>query len=227
MSEMRVLVFDAGITHVGLVAATISSDWSNVNIASAYCVDITDVKHNRVARDKCTLMHTGSLAHKYAHFVQEFRPAFDEADELWVEQQPPQSAGVVFEQLLHFQFTTRVLSISPHKVHKHFQLPKGDYEGRKRQATKIAIKLFPALQPYIDEAERAHDIADAACMLHYECTRRSKLRRARRRASLFDSVTQLASYAYVPTHCIHCAPKGSAVQTVYNPDECPRCAHGQ
>lgn len=215
-----VLAFDAGITHVGVVAARVSDDWTDVAITHAACVDLTDVRHERVRKRDCKIPHTNSLAHRYAHFVQEMQPACDETDHFFVEQQPPQSAGMVFEQLLLLDFQGYTTSVPPVKVHKRFALPAGDYERRKRASCECAARLFPALIPHMRAARRAHDIADAACILQYECERKHiAWRQARVRMDL-----NIERYAYRPTFCRRCRRDEDHGQSAYSPADCPRCS---
>ena len=218
----RVLSFDAGITHVGVVYAEVSDDWTRVEILNAACVDITDVRHERVAKKDCKIPHTNSLAHRYAHFMQELGPVARTASHFFVEQQPPQSAGLAFEQLLLLDFQGCTTSVSPARIHQRFSLPRGDYDRRKEASCACAVKLYPALAPLMRAARRAHDIADAACILHYQCEQLHVLWRQRR-------VTKLANmerFAFRPTCCRACAPLRAATprQMAYSAADCPRCS---
>ena len=218
----KVLAFDAGITHVGVVAATVSSDWRDIEIANALCIDITDMRHDRVPRRKCQIPHTNSLADRYAHFAQEMGPAFHEANWIFVEQQPPQSAGMVFEQLLLLDRRECTVSVPPAKIHARFGLPPGDYDRRKEASCVVAKRLFPELVPLMAAARREHDIADAACILKYACEQRHVL--WRRRQLRFE--TNLERFAYRPTGCRQCiglAGIRAGEQTAYYTRDCPRC----
>jgi hypothetical protein len=215
----RVLSFDAGITHVGLVAAQVSDDWTAIEVTHAACIDLTDVRHDRVPRRQCKLPHTNSLAHRYAHFVQEMEPLICEATHFFVEQQPPQSAGMVFEQLLLFHFQGLTTSVSPARIHARFGLPRGDYERRKAASCDVAVCLFPALAPFMASASRGHDIADAACILQYQCEQRHRTWRWRQARSELN----IERFAYRPAFCRTCAREGDAGQSAYRADDCPRC----
>ena len=215
----RVLSFDAGITHVGMVAAEVSRDWTRIHITHAACVDLTRVEHRRVPKKKCNIPHTNSLAHRYAHFVQEMGPAFNEANYYFVEQQPPQSAGMVFEQLLHLDCQGQTTSVPPSKIHARFGLPRGDYERRKEASEQCAVKLFPELKQYMTEASRGHDIADAACILKYECECRHVLWRRREMSREMN----LMQFAYKPEFCRACQVEGDTGQSAYTQEDCPRC----
>lgn len=214
-----VLSFDAGITNVGMVAARVSDDWTVAEITYAACIDLADVRHDRVRKCDCEIPHTNSLAHRYAHFVQEMQPAFDEAKHFFVEQQPPQSAGMVFEQLLLLHCQGCTTSVPPVKVHKRFGLPQGDYDARKKASCECALRLFPELLPYMQQARRAHDIADAACILHYACEcKHVKWRQLRARMDL-----NIERYAYRPAFCRVCREEGERGQSAYSQQDCPRC----
>ena len=213
----HILSFDAGIRNVGVVAAIVSDDWSTIEITHADCVDLTSVTHTRVPRHRCTLDHTNSLASRYSHYVQELGPMFDEADLYFVEQQPPQSAGMVFEQLLLLQCQGYTTSVHPSRIHKRYSLPKGDYEGRKAESCRVALSLFPALAPYMRSAARGHDIADAACILHFECERRHRSHRA--------TAHKLDRFMYRPSHCRRCrVDTDHDSQSAYRAEDCPRCS---
>jgi hypothetical protein len=214
-----VLSFDAGITNVGMVAARVSDDWTSAEITYAACVDLADVRHDRVRKCDCKIPHTNSLAHRYAHFVQEMQPAFDEAKHFFVERQPPQSAGMVFEQLLLLHCQGYTTSVPPVKIHKRFNLPQGDYDARKEASSKCAVELFPELLPYMQQARRDHDIADAACILYYMCE--CKHDEWRRRQA--KKVLNMEHYAYRPTFCRACREPEDCGQSAYSQDACPRC----
>lgn len=215
----KVLSFDAGIHNIGVVAATVSDDWQDIRIENATCIDITVIRHNRVPKAKCKIPHTKCLADRYAHFVQEMGPSFDEADYIFVEQQPPQSAGMVFEQLLLLNRRKCTVSVHPSKIHTRFSLPRDDYDRRKEASCEVARRLFPALVPMMDTVRRQHDIADAACILKFACEERHVLWRRRQLQSEYN----LEQFAYRPTGCRACVDMRQGEQTVYRLSDCPRC----
>jgi len=202
----RAVCFDAGITHVGFVAARIDAAWRVEDIEHAACVDLTKVEHRRVPLAECTLPHGNALAHRFAHFVQEYAPLIERADHIFVEQQPPGSAGMAFEQLLHLKYEHRVRSVHPRSMHKHFGIGGYDYDGRKERAVSIAARAFPGLAERMQSAARGHDIADATCLLLFECSRRrdaAARAEARERAEAAvaaarDRVAFLWEFAYDP-----------------------------
>lgn len=170
---LRILSFDAGITHVGMVEATVRADWSALKLVRAACIDLADVRHDRVPRDRCTLCHTNALAHRFAHFVQEHAPSLEAADVILVEQQPPGSAGQPFEQMLLLHAGARACTVHPRSMHQRLGV-RGDYEERKIDSVKIASSRIDGLREAMDRAVRPHDIADAGCLLLFECERRAE-----------------------------------------------------
>jgi len=181
---IRILAFDAGITHVGMVEAEASgAAWDDLRVTSASCIDLAAIAHRRVPREACTLHHGNSLADRFAHFAQEFAPQLDAADCILVEQQPPGSAGQVFEQLLLFSRRSKTRAIHPRSVHKHHGHGHLDYDGRKAAAERVAAPWLAAAGGVaggaaggaaggVAGAARQHDIADAVCILLFEQHRR-------------------------------------------------------
>lgn len=177
---MRVASFDAGITHVGMVIADVSQRDNAVAVREARCVDLADVAHRRVPRAACALSHSNSLASRFAHFMQEFEPTLREAELVLVEQQPPGSAGCVFEQLLLFALPSKARTVHPRSVHAFFRIGHLDYEARKSAAERIARPHLAGIDT--SRASRMHDIADALCILLFHTAQAHKQQLAQRRA---------------------------------------------
>ena len=91
-----------------------------------------------------------------------------------MEQQPPGSAGQPFEQMLLLRMGDRARTV-PRSMHKRFGL-RGDYEERKR-ASGESRRAESRASSEQWRAPRPHDIADAACLLAFECDRRAELLR--------------------------------------------------
>ena len=186
MTQQRIVAFDAGITHVGMVEARADLAWQGLCVTRARCIDIARVAHDRVPREECTLKHDNTLASRFAHFLQENRPTIDAAAVVLVEQQPPGSAGQVFEQLLLYA-VPRTQQVHPRSVHKFFGHGHLDYRARKRAAERAAAPLLGTLAV---GAARMHDIADATCLLIYTAEKR------RREAVAAVALSELQQFAF-------------------------------
>lgn len=169
-----------------MVEASVSADWDTIELVGAACIDLADVRHDRVPRDQCTLCHSNALAHRFAHFAQEFAPALDGADLVLVEQQPPGSAGQPFEQMLLLHVGDRARTVHPRSMHRHFGL-RGDYEERKEASVRAAARRVEGLDLAMARAPRPHDIADAACLLAFECDRRAEVLRREQAARVAEA----------------------------------------
>ena len=189
---MRVLAFDAGITHIGMVEATVQgAGWRELDVQAAHCIDLASVPHLRVPRECCRLRHDNTLADRFAHFLQEYAAELSGADHILVEQQPPGSAGQVFEQLLLFAMRDKTTTVHPRSVHAFFGHGRMDYDARKRAAERTAAPLLRGVD--CAGAARQHDIADAVCILLFEAERR---RRAAAAAAPPPRVEALQQFAF-------------------------------
>ncbi len=200
MSELRIVCFDAGITHVGMVEARVRGDgWEDVTVVAARCVDLTAIA-GRAPRGApaagCELRHGRTLAGRFAHFVREYEPTLAAADCLLVEQQPPGSAGQCFEQLLLYALPGKTSTVHPRSVHKFFGHGELDYDGRKRAAEKVAAPLLAGVQ--VGGADRMHDIADAVCILLFEAERRRREAACRAAAPAVAHLQQFAFTGPLP-----------------------------
>lgn len=179
-SGLIVLAFDPGINNVGMVAAEACPRTFVVRrYIAAERIDLAAVTHHRVQRSDCKLQHTNSLADRFAHFCQERQPLLESAGLILTEQQPPQSAGCVFEQLLLSRFRSRTHSVHPRTVHSHFGIGHLDYDGRKQATESYAAQL---LREY-GVTGRAHDVADALCVMTVGLEKRAREARIRAAAA--------------------------------------------
>ena len=157
-----VVAFDPGIQNVGMVAAEACPRTFVVRrYIAAERIDLTAMTHDRVSRRDCKLQHTNSLADRFAHFCQERQPLLERAGLIFAEQQPPLSAGCVFEQLLLSRFRSRTHTVHPRTIHTHFGIGHLDYEARKKANERYAAQL---LREY-GVTGRMHDVADALCVM--------------------------------------------------------------
>ena len=110
------------------------------------------------------MFHSSDAVDRVQHFLQEFRKLFERASVILIERQP--LGGLVhIEQLLYREYRSKTILCSPVKIHRHFHLPRGDYEGRKKKSIRVAdpyVNHFPVWSPSSDI--RKHDVADAVCI---------------------------------------------------------------
>ena len=165
---MRILSIDVGIQHLALVTIETPSDYASMSVTQAQVVNITTVPCLR----NCALAHSRNPVDWMAHVFEYYRSQFEVADEILIERQP--LVGLVdIQALIYSKFRDKASLVSPNAMHKHFGLPRCDYEGRKLLTVEIA-------RPYIshipDLPERLHDVADAVSLaLHQVRVRRERL----------------------------------------------------
>lgn len=166
--------FDIGIVHLAYVVIEIKdddllTDPLPIKILETECVDITDIKHNRVSKADCELHHTKQIYDRMTHFWQEYEPRWLEYGPIYkvfLERQPITGIGSV-ESLLFQRYRDRVVQVSPNAMHKYFGINKLDYDQRKDFTVDFAmpyLKHFPSFM----NLERKHDCSDAFILLIYQ-----------------------------------------------------------
>ena len=98
-------------------------------------------------------------------FISEYQHVFYDADLILIERQPPQGLTNI-QDILAYNFSTKVKLICPRSMHKHFMISKLDYESRKQQTVRITSKYLKDFLIFENES-RKHDIADAFCLALY------------------------------------------------------------
>jgi len=175
---MRILSIDVGLVNLGLVEIQTTLDNENIeSIIFADRIDLTNLPHTIVSREQCTLYHTADAVDRVKHLIQEYQEHFDRASVVLVERQP--LGGLVHvEQLLYEAFRDKTILCSPSSMHKHFHLPRGDYDGRKQRTVEIAQQYLSGHTLWIEKNDRLHDVADALCIalwwLHNEKRKRQE-----------------------------------------------------
>ena len=154
---VRIVSIDIGYVNMGIVSCT-STEEGVVDFDYTTKVNISHVLHNRVKPCDCTIPHSNETCDRMMHFIQEYRPVFDEADIILIERQPPMGLKDI-EALLTQAFRSKVKLVSPNSMHKFWGIGRYDYETRKIHTERIASE-------YVDLAlyERKHDVADAVCI---------------------------------------------------------------
>ena len=169
METLNVLSIDIGITNLGYVYAEMVIPKFkekrlnyNVNIIDCNRIDITKVRHRRVKRCDCKLLHENCVPDYLDHFIQEHSFYFENANVIILERQPPVGITNV-QDLLFTKFRQKVILISPNSVHKHFML-SCDYDKRKVQSEAIAMNFLKNFSNFTENF-RKHDISDAMLMI--------------------------------------------------------------
>jgi len=164
---LNILIVDVGVQHLGLVLAQVKKDYT-FDIIDINLINITEYTHNVCPLEECTLFHTKTFSDWMTHIFRE-HTAFDEADIILVERQPPQGF-VVIEQLIFNKYRNKTELIHPKSVHSFMGIMDLDYENRKEKSVLfsknyLSFDLFQKLY----EFERAHDMTDGICMIAYWC----------------------------------------------------------
>lgn len=148
---MKVLAIDIGYHNMGIIL-TEFEDNPKIDIKFMKRVDLDDYKYIR----------TNDAVDLIPLFVEDHQDAFDTADKILIERQPP-GGFTNLEILLHYMFKDKVVLISPVSMHCHFGMRHLDYDERKERTVALTEKFLNVEIPY----ERKHDIADAFCMVMY------------------------------------------------------------
>ncbi len=183
------LAIDVGICHMGLVRGTLNPE-GELLMDAFELVNITEMTHNRVSREQCTLPHTRELYDRLCHFEQEYRDEWiDPADVILIERQP--LVGLQSVQDFFFgRYRERAQLLSPNAMHKFFKINHLDYEQRKERTEAIATHLFASYgregcEWASKRLERRHDIADAACLMYFWVEQELERRKAEAARSRF------------------------------------------
>lgn len=155
---------DVGIKNLGIVKVLITEDYHIDSVLFAEKIDLTELKHDKVTRSKCTLYHTNDAVDRLDHFLQEYCDIFQNVSKIFIERQP--ITGLVhIEQLLYSRFRDTAMLVSPNAMHKHFHISHLNYDQRKEETVKIAKEF---IEPLHLKYDRMHDISDAFCIFLYQ-----------------------------------------------------------
>ena len=160
---MLVLGVDVGIVNLAFVLIEVNESFHVTSLRDWRHIDITILRHNRVARCNCTLGHGNTLTDRLAHVFQEEAGMLACADVVVIEQQPPGGHQGV-EQLIYSQFRYKAQLVSPRSMHCYYCIQDKDYDGRKAHLALLFSRLS-----HVDECvknqlrmmERSHDVIDA------------------------------------------------------------------
>ena len=173
METLKVLSIDIGIINLGYVFAEICQDI--VKVLDCNRVDITIMRHRKVAWCDCRLHHDYCVPDYLDHFIQEQSDLFDQADIILIERQPPVGITNV-QDLIFSRYRNKVKLISPNTVHKHFKMTRNDYDLRKIESEIITQSYLESFSNFTDNSRR-HDISDAMLMIIYHSQTLPKFRK--------------------------------------------------
>lgn len=154
----KIVSIDVGYSSLGLVCANAA----NFVVQEVQLGDKLDIRYLPCV-NSCTLQHSNNVVDRVAHLVAYYEKYFQEADVVLIEAQP--LSGLVHVQaLLYHRFRLKARLISPNAMHKHFDLPPGDYEARKIKVVEMATPYLCHLHSF-RKLHRKHDVCDAMMMI--------------------------------------------------------------
>ena len=191
---MIIIGIDIGYINMGVVRAVVDDDF-NFTFTDSFRYNISIPRHNRVHVSECTIPHTTETCDRVAHFIQENKDMFDDADYIFIERQPPMGFKDI-EALIMSAYRHKVTLLSPNRLHKYFGISHQDYEQRKESVVEIAGPHLEHIKTFNNQV-RKHDMADAACMCIYQIV---KFKEEHRRKERLEHIKRLPfdKYAFVP-----------------------------
>ena len=173
---MLIIGIDVGVKNLGITAMEWCDEFEEYRLHLSDAVDVTTFPHpEHMSYTECTLHHDLTYSDYLDHFFQVYEKVLDRADLILIERQPPMGY-VVVEQLIFHQYRDKCQLVHPCSVHKFFGWCS-DYELRKVQSVKTAMKYVPEVSDYLLRLERAHDVSDSVCfILFYVLRERETLR---------------------------------------------------
>lgn len=160
---MLVLGIDVGIINLALVLVDVDDYYRVRELKSWRHIDITVLRHNRVARCVCELGHGKTLTDRLEHVFQEEADLFEVADAVVIEQQPPGGHQGV-EQLIYSKYRSKAHLVNPRAMHSHFCILDRDYDERKNQLSVLFHEIphiTREVKVELQEKDRSHDVIDA------------------------------------------------------------------
>jgi hypothetical protein len=171
---MIIIGIDIGVKNMGISSMEWSDDFETYSLRVCEVVDISTFPH-RGCEKECTLHHDNTYSDFIDHFFQYYYDELEIADLILLERQPPMGY-VVVEQLIFHQYRKKSILVHPCSLHKYFQW-YGDYEMRKGQSIKTAVKHVADTSKILHSLERAHDVSDSICfILYYGLQKRDAIR---------------------------------------------------
>jgi hypothetical protein len=168
-----ILSIDIGINHLGISYFEIYEDYTIKEILWIDLINITEFTCNRA---KCPFYHDKTITDWLCHVFEMNRGFFENSDHILIERQPPVGL-VAVEQIIFAAYRDKAILISPNSVHKHFNMSKYDYEGRKNVSERIALYYLDKFYDFKEQYyfyNRRHDISDSILFVVYWCNKKNK-----------------------------------------------------
>lgn len=146
----RIVSIDIGYSNMAMVE--IDTDFNTLTVCSVHKIDLKNFNENEVHR-------------AMTKFINKYSNIFILADIILIERQPPQGLNNI-QDIIAYNYASKVKLICPRSMHKHFNISKLDYDFRKIQTIKIANNYLCKYEDYNKES-RKHDIADSFCLALY------------------------------------------------------------
>ena len=146
----KLVSIDIGYSNMAIVE--ISTDFKDFKVENIHKINLYVFKENEVYMSM-------------KKFISEYDVIFKDADIIIIERQPPQGLTNI-QDIIAYNYSSKVKLICPRSMHKHFMISKLDYDMRKQQTIKITSNYVKDFTVY-DNESRKHDIADAFCLALY------------------------------------------------------------
>lgn len=153
----KLVSIDIGYSNMAIVELT--TDFENFTVNNIHKINLYNFNETEVYKSMIK-------------FIAEYKELFNTADLILIERQPPQGLTNI-QDILAYNFSSKVKLICPRSMHKHFLISKLDYVSRKQHTIKITSKYLKDFVVF-DNESRKHDIADAFCLALYYIEKNKK-----------------------------------------------------
>jgi len=149
---------DIGYSNMAIVE--LITDFKDFTVKSVHKINLSTFNENEVYLSMIK-------------FIAEYKDLFNYADIILIERQPPQGLTNI-QDILAYNFSSKVKLICPRSMHKHFMISKLEYDDRKEKTVNITSKYLKNCDIF-DNEDRKHDIADAFCLALYYIEKNKKI----------------------------------------------------
>lgn len=208
---MRVLSFDLGILHMGVVVVEVEDEFFQkegpmpMRVLVCRLIDITEYQHHHMDAKLCKRYHTREISDRLLHMLAEEESGWGEIDQVYIERQPLASTCSAIESLMFQYFRDKCIKVSPNAMHKFFHL-SDDYEKRKVQTVALAEPMLSTFDDWKSN-ERKHDMADALVLASFRLIKlqrqkmkekEAEVRQTRKVSQPVELDAMMDTFAYQP-----------------------------
>jgi len=147
----KIVSFDIGYLNMAFVEVETNFD-DIINVINFHKINLHKFNENEVHNSM-------------SKFIKIYENIFINADIILIERQPPTGLNNI-QDILAFNYSSKIKLISPRSMHKYFYISKLNYEDRKKYTEKISKIYLEKFNEY-NILERKHDISDAFCICLY------------------------------------------------------------